>query len=51
MDKQKTFVVILNFSDDKIPCDLNDLSSMTLVIGNYKKSVYDGSMDLGSKSL
>ena len=44
-DKQKTFIVILNFSDDKILCDLNDLSSMTLVIGNYKKSVYDGSMD------
>ena len=44
-DKQKTFVVILNFSDEKILCDLNDLSSMILVIGNYKKSVYDGFMD------
>ena len=44
-DKQKTFVVILNFSDEKILCDLNDLSSMILVIGNYKKSVFDGFMD------
>ena len=44
-DKQKTFVVILNFSDEKILCDLNDLSSMILVIGNYKKSVYDRFMD------
>ena len=44
-DKQKTFVVILNFSDEKVICNINDLSSMILVIGNYKKSVYDRSMD------
>ena len=44
-DKQKTFIIVLNFSDDKILCDLNDLSSMILVIGNYKKSAYGESMD------
>ena len=39
-DKQKTYFIVLNFSDDKVQWDINNFESMRLVISNYKKSVY-----------
>ena len=44
-DKQKTFIIVLNFSDDKTQWDIHDFDSMRLVISNYKKSVYTKSVD------
>ena len=44
-DQQKTYFVVLNFSDDKVQWDINNFESMRLVISNYKKSVYDKSID------
>ena len=44
-DKQKTFVIVLNFSDDKTQWDIHNFDSMRLVISNYKKSVYTKSVD------
>ena len=39
-DQQKTYFIVLNFSDDKVQWDINNFESMRLVISNYKKSVY-----------
>ena len=44
-DKQKTFIIVLNFSDDEAQCDIHNFDSMRLVISNYKKSVYTKSVD------
>ena len=44
-DQQKTYFVVLNFSDYKVQWDINNFESMRLVISNYKKSVYDKSID------
>ena len=44
-DKQKTFIIVLNFSDDKTQWDIHDFDSMRLVISNYKKSVYTKSVN------
>ena len=44
-DKQKTFIVVLNFSDDMAQWDIHNFDSMRLVISNYKKSVYTKSVD------
>ena len=44
-DKQKTFIIVLNFSDDKTQWDIHNFDSMRLVISNYKKSVYTKSVD------
>ena len=44
-DKQKTFIMVLNFSDDKTQWDIHNFDSMRLVISNYKKSVYTKSFD------
>ena len=44
-DKQKTFIIVLNFSDDKAQWDIHNFDSMRLVISNYKKSVYTKSVD------
>ena len=44
-DKQKTFVIVLNFSDDMAQWDIQNFDSMRLVISNYKKSVYTKSVD------
>ena len=44
-DKQKTFIIVLNFSDDKAQWDIHDFDSIRLVISNYKKSVYTKSVD------
>jgi oligo-1,6-glucosidase len=44
-DQQKTYFVVLNFSDDKVQWDINNFESMRLVISNHKKSVYDKSID------
>ena len=44
-DLQKTYFIVLNFSDDKVQWDINNFESMRLVISNYKKSVYDKSVD------
>jgi len=44
-DQQKTYFIVLNFSDDKVQWDINNFESMRLVISNYKKSVYDKSID------
>ena len=44
-DKQKTFIIVLNFSDDMAQWDIHNFDSMRLVISNYKKSVYTKSVD------
>ena len=44
-DKQKTFIIVLNFSDDKTQWDIHNFDSMRLVISNYKKSVYTKSVN------
>ena len=44
-DKQKTFIIVLNFSDDKVQWDIHNFDSMRLVISNYKKPVYTKSVD------
>ena len=44
-DKQKTFIIVLNFSDDKAQWDIHNFDSMRLVISNYKKPVYTKSVD------
>jgi len=44
-DKQKTFIIVLNFSNDKTQWDIYNFDSMRLVISNYKKSVYTKSVD------
>ncbi len=44
-DKQKTFIIVLNFSDDKAQWDIHNFDSIRLVISNYKKSVYTKSVD------
>ena len=44
-DKQKTYLIVLNFSDDKVQWDINNFESMRLVISNHKKSVYDKLLD------
>ena len=44
-DKQKTFIIVLNFSDDKAQWDIHNFDFMRLVISNYKKSVYTKSVD------
>ena len=44
-DQQKTYFIILNFSDDKVLWDINNFDSMRLVISNYKKSVYTKSIN------
>ena len=44
-DKQKTFIIVLNFSNDKTQWDIHNFDSMRLVISNYKKSVYTKSVD------
>ena len=44
-DKQKTFIIVLNFSDDMAQWDIHNFDSMKLVISNYKKSVYTKSVD------
>ena len=44
-DKQKTFIIVLNFSDDMAQWDIQNFDSMRLVISNYKKSVYTKSVD------
>ena len=44
-DKQKTFIIVLNFSDDRTHWDIHNFDSMRLVISNYKKSVYTKSVD------
>ena len=44
-DKQKTFIIVLNFSDDKTQWDIHNFDSMRLVISNYKKPVYTKSVD------
>ena len=33
----KTFIIVLNFSDDKVQWDIHNFDSMRLVISNYKK--------------
>ena len=44
-DQQKTYFIVLNFSNDKVQWGINNFESMRLVISNYKKSVYDKSVD------
>ena len=44
-DKQKTFIIVLNFSDDMAQWDIHNFDSMRLVISNYKKPVYTKSVD------
>ena len=44
-DQQKTYFIVLNFSDDKVQWDINNFESMRLVISNHKKSVYDKLLD------
>ena len=44
-DKQKTFIIVLNFSNDKTQWDIYNFDSMRLVISNYKKSAYTKSVD------
>ena len=44
-DKQKTFIIVLNFSNDKTQWDIHNFDSMRLVISNYKKSAYTKSVD------
>ena len=44
-DKQKTFIIVLNFSNDKTHWDIHNFDSMRLVISNYKKSAYTKSVD------
>ena len=44
-DKQKTFIIVLNFSNDKTQWDNHNFDSMRLVISNYKKSAYTKSVD------
>ena len=44
-DKQKTFIIVLNFSDDKVQWDIHNFDSLRLVISNYKKPVYTKSVD------
>ena len=44
-DKQKTFIIVLNFSNDRTHWDIHNFDSMRLVISNYKKSLYTRSVD------
>ncbi len=44
-DQQKTYFIVLNFSDDKVQWDINNFECMRLVISNHKKSVYDKLLD------
>ena len=44
-DQKKTFIVVLNFCDDKSQWNSNDFNSMSLVISNYKKTKFTKTFD------
>ena len=44
-DQKKTFIVVLNFCDDKSQWNINDFNSMSLVISNYKKTKFTKTFD------